>query len=96
MAAASKADCRPYKIGQNYIVRTVTMIFTGKLVAVYPQELVLVDVSWIPETGRYADFVAKGTVNECEPYPEGLEVLVGRASILDCVPLSVALPRTQK
>ena len=72
------------------------MIFTGSLVEVWPQELVLVDVSWIPETGRYMDFVANGTVNECEPYPHGHRVVVGRGTILDAVVLEVPLPRSQK
>ena len=31
----------PWEIGKNYLIRTVTMIDTGKLVAVTAQELVL-------------------------------------------------------
>lgn len=86
----------PYEIGKNYIVRTVTMIYTGRLVEVGPQELVMVDVSWIPETGRYMQFVEDGAVNECEPYPEGRRVIIGRGSLLDAVVLEKPLPRSQK
>ena len=86
----------PFEIGKNYIIRTVTMIYTGKLVAVYPNELVLVDCSWIPETERYMDFVATGKVKECEPYPEGKLVPIGRGGLMDAVVLDAQLPRSQK
>lgn len=97
LVGQQKQDCNhPYTIGKNYIVRTVTMIFTGRLVKVLPQELVMVDVSWIPETDRYMQFVEKGSVRECEPYPEGREVIIGRGAVLDAVILEVSLPRSQK
>lgn len=86
----------PYEVGSNYIVRTVTMIYTGKLIEVLPLELVMVDVSWIPETERYMQFVADGAVKECEPYPAGVRVVIGRGAILDAVVLSKPLPRSQK
>ena len=86
----------PFEIGKNYIVRTVTMIYTGKLVAVHPQELVLVDAAWIPETERYMDFVALGKVKECEPFPDGRNVCVGRGGLMDAVVLEAPLPRSQK
>jgi hypothetical protein len=82
-------------IGKNVIVRTVTMIYTGQLCKVGAQELTLSDVSWIPETERYAQFVATGAVRECEPYPDGVPVLVGRGSIVDVVQLRATLPRSQ-
>jgi hypothetical protein len=85
-----------YLIGKNTIVRTVTMIYTGKLVSAHQQELVMVDVSWIPETERYMQFVADGAVRECEPYPQDMPVIIGRGAILDVVELRKPLPRTQK
>lgn len=87
---------QPYDIGSNYIVRTVTMIYTGRLIEVGPQELVMTDVSWIPDTERYMEFVAEGKVKECEPYPEGLNVCIGRGAIVDAVPFKKELPRSQK
>ena len=86
----------PYDVGKNYIVRTVTMIYTGKLVEVGSQELVLVDAAWIPETERYSQFVESGAVKECEPYPSGRRVLIGRGSVCDAVVLEKELPRSQK
>jgi hypothetical protein len=86
----------PYEIGKNYIVRTVTMIFTGRLVEVTDQELILVDAAWIPETDRYMQFVENGSIKECEPYPDGRRLIIGRGALLDAVVLEKDLPRFQK
>lgn len=85
-----------YPVGKNVIVRTVTMIFTGKLDQVTDTDLVLTQCSWIPETDRYADFVASGKVNECEPYPDDLPVYINRGALLDMCELKTTLPRSQK
>lgn len=85
-----------FEIGKNYIVRTVTMIYTGRLVDVGPQEIVLVDAAWIPETDRFMQFVANGSVKECEPYPDDYRVIIGRGGLMDAVILAKQLPRVQK
>lgn len=85
-----------YPVGKNVIVRTVTMIYTGKLDHVTDTDLVLVDCSWIPETERYMQFVAEGKVKECEPYPDDLPVYINRGALLDMCELKKALPRSQK
>ena len=85
-----------YPVGKNVIVRTVTMIYTGKLQGVTETDLVLVDCSWIPETDRFMQFVANGSVKECEPYPDGLPVIINRGALLDMCELRKDLPRSQK
>ena len=85
-----------YPVGKNVIVRTVTMIYTGKLQEVTKTDLVLVDCSWIPETERFMQFVAEGKVKECEPYPDGLPVYINRGALLDMCELRKELPRSQK
>ena len=85
-----------YPVGKNVIVRTVTMIYTGRLERVTATDLVLVDCSWIPETDRFMQFVANGSVKECEPYPDGLPVYINRGALLDMCELVKALPRSQK
>ena len=85
-----------YPVGKNVIVRTVTMIYTGFLQEVTATDLILIDCSWIPETDRFMQFVADGTVRECEPYPEGLPVYINRGALLDMCELKKELPRTQK
>lgn len=90
---AAKDDSH-WEIGKNYLIRTVTMIDTGRLIAVTPQELVLEDAAWIADTGRFADAVRKAEFNEVEPFPNG-RVIVGRGAIIDAV-LVNKLPRSQK
>ena len=87
-------DC-PLVIGENYLIRTVTMIYTGKLTKVYDKDLVLVDCAWIPETERWAQTVEKGVFKEVEPYPDGYEVILNREAILDTTKVHWKLPRTQ-
>lgn len=86
----------PYKIGQNYLIRTVTMIYTGKLINVYKDELVLEQVAWIADTGRWHQACVDGTLNEVEPYKEGDQVIISRGSILDVSPWHKELPKEQK
>jgi hypothetical protein len=85
----------PYKIGENYFIRTVTFHYTGKLTAVYAQELVLEDAAWIADDGRFADSLDKGSFNEVEPYPVG-QVIIGRGSVIDATTVTFPLPRKQK
>lgn len=85
-----------HPVGKNVIVRTVTMIYTGRLQSVTSTDLVLVDCSWIPETDRFMQFVANGSVKECEPYPDGLPVFINRGALLDMCELRKDLPRSQK
>lgn len=81
----------PYTVGQNYIIRTVTMYYTGRLDAVYPGELVLSDAAWIADTGRWSAALATGKFSEVEPYPN--ECIVSRAAIVDVAPWPHPLPR---
>jgi hypothetical protein len=87
-------DSHPFKIGENYFLRTITAHYTGKLVRVYPAELVFVDCAWIPDDGRFADSFEK-EYNEVEPFPDG-EVIIGRGSLLDMTVIKKPLPRKQK
>ena len=84
----------PWEVGKNYFIRTVTMIQTGRLVAVTQQELVLEDAAWIPDTGRFADALRTGKFEEVEPFPTG-KVIVGRGAVIDAVQIAIT-PREQK
>ena len=74
----------PYEIGKVYLIRTVTMMDTGRLVAVTDQELVLEDAAWIADSGRFSDALEKCDFNEVEPFPNG-RVIIGRGAIIDAV-----------
>lgn len=86
----------PYQVEKNYFIRTVTHHFTGKLIKVTKHELVLVDAAWIADDGRFHDAMAKGKLNEVEPYLDGQEVIIGRGSIIDACVWGYDLPREQK
>ena len=92
---AQSSASSPYVIGENYLIRTVTMTLTGRVVSVGQQDIVLMDAAWIADTGRYANAVASADFNEVEPYPDGQEVIVGRASVIDATTIP-SLPRKQK
>lgn len=85
----------PWAIGQTYLIRTVTLYYTGKLVDVFEHEIVLEDAAWVADTGRFAAALEKGTLNEVEPFPVG-RVIVGRGAIIDASVWMHDLPRTVK
>lgn len=81
-------------VGRYYLIRTVTMIDTGRLVWFDDKDLVLEEASWIADTGRFADALLKCVYGEVEPFPDG-EIIIGRGAIVDAVPVKSS-PRKQK
>lgn len=94
--ASSTGSSHPYKVGTAYLIRGVTMYYTGVLVTVNDTELVLEDAAWIADTGRYSDAVKYGKLNEVEPIIG--PCIIGRGSIVDAVewPNNIPLPRDVK
>ena len=85
----------PYKIGQAYLIRTVTMYVTGRLTWVGDKELVVEDAAWIADTGRYADALKDPSVlKEIEPVPG--PKIIGRGAIIDVDEWNHPLPKVQK
>lgn len=84
----------PYEIGKTYLIRTVTMIDTGRIVSVTQQEIVIEDAAWIADTGRFSDAVEKAEFDEVEPFPSG-QVIIGRGAIIDACQIKKS-PRKQK
>lgn len=84
----------PWEVGKIYLIRTVTMIDTGRLIEVTPQELVLEDAAWIADTGRFADAVASAEFGEVEPFPDG-RVIIGRGAVIDAVTIN-SVSRSRK
>lgn len=94
ISSATLTDNSAWEIGKIYLIRTVTMIDTGRLVAVTDHELVLEDAAWIADTGRFTQAVEKAEFSEVEPFPNG-RVIVGRAAVIDAVQIKTT-PRVQK
>ena len=97
LLGSSGADTfRPYELGEDYLIRTVTHINIGTVIAVGPNEIVLMNASWVADTGRYHNALVEGTLSEVEPYPDGQEVIVGRGAVVDATRWLHPLPREQK
>ena len=79
------------EIGETYFIRTVTHYFTGRLIWFGDKEIVLEEVCWIADTGRFNEFMAEKIVNEAEPYPKNSQVIIGRGAIIDMTKRSLIL-----
>ena len=86
----------PFEVGEKYLIRTITMIYTGKLIKVFKNELVFTNCCWIPETERWNESVREGIFKETEPYPPKSEVIISRGAILDIVKVDWNLPNKVK
>ena len=84
----------PYKVGQSYLIRTVTMYYVGRLENVFEHELVLSSCSWVADTGRYNEALTAGSLSEVEPIPG--TVIVGRGAVVDAVEWVHPLPTAVK
>ena len=93
-AGTTMAEGHPYRVGKPYFIRTVTFYYTGQLVAVTPQELVLEHAAWIADTGRFEAALRTGDFSEVEPYPVG-QLIVGRGALVDAFQVSFPLPTKQ-
>lgn len=81
-------------IGKNVFVRAVTHYYTGRLAAIEDGFLHLEDAAWVADTGRFSAALAKGTLNEVEPYPG--DCYVSRGAVVDVSPWAHELPRSVK
>jgi len=95
---SAQATDAPWVVGQNYIIRTVTMMHVGKLFAVYPTELVMVQDSWIADAGRWHLCLRDGieAINDIEPFNPEDAVIIGRGSVIDATIWRHALPKDTK
>ena len=80
--------------GTSVFVRTVTYHYTGRIVAITDSDIVLEDAAWVADSGRFANALATGTLNEVEPYPD--RVIIARGGIVDCCEWKHPLPRKTK
>ena len=87
-----KPDVGPWRIGENYFIRTITHHYTGKLIAVFDREFVLSEAAWIADDGRFSEALMTGKFKEVEVYPKNSEVILLRDNILDAVIFIHTLP----
>ena len=84
----------PYKVGEKYLIRTVTHYYIGVLKEVFEQELLLSSASWIADTGRYYDALKTGKLNEVEPIIG--DAIIGRGAVVEAVVWTHDVPKDQK
>ena len=84
----------PFKIGEKYLIRTVTHIQTGMVKEIIGDFLVLDDAAWIADTGRFHDALKTGKLNEVEPFMGGC--IVSQNAIIDAAVWKHDLPGDQK
>ena len=83
-----------FVVGKAYLIRTVTMHYTGRVVEVTDSDVLLEDAAWIADTGRYSNSLLSGELSEIEPYPG--RVAVCRGGMIDFCEWTHNLPRVQK
>lgn len=85
-----------FKTGEKYFIRTVTMYYTGRLIDQNENELLLENVAWIADTGRFSDALKSGRFDEVEPYPQNTKVIIPIGCILDASIFEKELPNEKK
>ena len=84
----------PFEVGKAYFIRTCSYHLTGVVSAIVGAFLVLNKAAWVADSGRFADALATGKLNEVEPMPDGTIVSLG--AITDAAPWDHELPTKQK
>lgn len=84
----------PIAVGDSCFIRTVTLYYTGKVKKVCGPFITLEKAAWIPDTGRFSDFLKEGKANEVEPFINDVHIPMG--SIIDITAWTHKLPQDQK
>mgnify|MGYP001606691037 CR=1 FL=1 len=90
----STANPLPFEVGGKYYIRTVTYHVTGQVKEIVGKFLVMNNVAWIADSGRFRQAIVEGILDEVEPVED--EVFVNTDSITDAYVWKHKLPREQK
>jgi hypothetical protein len=82
--------------GQNYLIRTVTMIDLGTVVDVVEGFVVLEGGGWVADTGRFSTCLAAGGSVFLEYEKAPGKIYVSLSAIVDVFPWSHELPAETK
>lgn len=83
----------PIRVGNTVLIRAVALYYTGVIITLTKEEVVLKDAAWIASTGRFAAACKSGKLDEVEPYPDDVLVSVNRGAILDVADWNHPAPR---
>lgn len=80
----------PFEVGKNYLIRTVTMIQTGKIKSVRGKFLVLEQAAWIADTGRFSEALEdQEKMKEVEPFKN--DAIVNMDTIIDATEINTLI-----
>lgn len=65
------------KVGECYFVKTVSDYYLGRLVSLTHDWMEMTEASWIPDTGRFNEFIRTGQPRENEPMAHGCLISIG-------------------
>jgi len=85
-----------YEPGKCYFFQTVTAYYTGRLIRETASDYFVNEAAWIPDTGRYSDFMRTGIPSECEPFPATMEVRIPKGGMIESCAWPYPLPREVK
>lgn len=74
------ASNRVYAIGNTVAIQSVTFLVIGKVVDVTHSEIVVDNPLIVYDTGRFGDFLARGTMEAAEPFMD--PCTIGRSTIV--------------
>lgn len=83
-------------VGSSVFVRTVTYAYTGEVVHFDADWVVLKDVAWIADSGRWSEACKTGEFSEVEAYPDDVTTSVSRGAIVEICEWPHELPRETK
>ena len=86
----------PLRVGNNVIIRTVTIYEIGKIESITKDEIVLSSASWVAYTGRLHNILKSGFDSNSEIEPYDGPASVSRGAIVSVLNWNHLLPVDQK
>lgn len=81
----------PFKVGKNYMIRTITMANVGRIKNIVGKFIVMDGASWLADTGKWADCLRKENIfREVEPFKD--EIYINMDAIVDATLYTLPLP----
>jgi len=84
----------PFEIGKSYLIRTVTLYYTGRVKDAKGKFVQLEEAAWIADAGRWEQATKDGSFNEVEPFH--YDPWINTDAVIDFGEIKYALPSNQK
>lgn len=82
-----------FQVGKKYLIRCVTLYYTGRVSEIIGNDLILEDAAWVADSGRFHDALKTGSLSEVEPFID--PVIVPLATVVDATVWNHDLPQEQ-